>query len=97
MFHDLRLPLLDGRVRPRAGLAVVRQFCAAVGLCAAGHAAVAESGAYVPYSGIIRGTEGAAAVPLTLRNASGADIVLPGGARALVLRRSGQHRGGPDP
>lgn len=62
-------------MRPRAGLAVVRQFCAAVGLFAAGHAAVAESGAYVPYSGIIRGTEGAAAVPLTLRNASGADIV----------------------
>jgi len=66
--------LLNGRSRNAAVLAVFRQFCAAVVVGTAGQAAVAESAPYVPYSGIIRGTEGAVAVPLSLRNGTGGDI-----------------------
>jgi hypothetical protein len=74
MFHDLRLPLLVGRGHWGPGLAVIRQFCAAVVVGWAG-GAVAESPAYVPYSGIIHGTDGAVAVPLRVRNGTGDVIV----------------------
>ena len=66
---------MDGSGRGGHGLAVLRQFCAAVVVGLAGQAAVAESPPYVPYSGIIHGTEGAAAVPLTIRNGTAAQIV----------------------
>jgi hypothetical protein len=75
MFHDLRLPLMDGRGRCGLGLAVIRQFCAAVVVGVAGQGAVAESPPYVPYSGIIHGTEGAVAVPLRVLNGTGDVIV----------------------
>jgi hypothetical protein len=74
MFHDLRLPLLNGRGRLTTVLAMIRQFCAAVVVGATGQVAIAESAPYVPYSGIIRGTEGAVAVALTLRNGTSGDI-----------------------
>ncbi len=51
---------------------MIRQFCAAV---VVGSAAWAESPPYVPYSGIIHGTEGAVAVVLTIQNDTGADLV----------------------
>jgi hypothetical protein len=54
---------------------MIRQFCAAVVVSAAlVRGAGAESAPYVPYSGIIQGTDGAVAVHLTLLNATGADI-----------------------
>ena len=51
---------------------MIRQFCAAV---VVGSAAWAESPPYVPYSGIIHGTEGAVAVVLTIQNDTDADLV----------------------
>ena len=65
---------MDGRGRWGRGLAVSRQFCAAVVVGVAGQAAVAESPPYVPYSGIIHGTEGAVAVPLRVHNGTGGPI-----------------------
>lgn len=53
---------------------MIRQFCAAVVVGVAGQAVLAESAPYVPYSGIIRGTEGAVAVPLTVRNSTNGEI-----------------------
>ena len=65
---------MDGRGRWGLGLAVIRQFCAAVVVGWAG-GAVADSPPYVPYSGIIHGTEGAVAVPLRVLNDTGVAIV----------------------
>ena len=47
---------------------MIRQFCAAVVVLGAARSVSADSGPYVPYSGIIHGTEGAVPVPLTIRN-----------------------------
>ena len=53
---------------------VIRQFCAAV-VVGWASGALADSAPYVPYSGIIHGTEGAVAVPLRVQNGTGTVIL----------------------